>query len=106
MDEDFTLRIAALLRFRQYLAGQKIDPLPRPMRLTPLRRDRLILMLRALDARLAGITYREIAAGLFGDETVAEPGWKTLPVRARTIRLVQDALAMMKGGYFNLLRGR
>jgi hypothetical protein len=106
LDDDFPLRIAGLLRFRQHLTGQHVSALPRSMRLTSQRRARLILMLRALDAHLAGATYREIAAGLFGDEAVAEPGWKTSPVRARTIRLVQDAIAMMEGGYFDLLRGR
>ena len=104
-DDDFPLRIAGLLRFWQHLTGQNVSPLPRSMRLTSQRRDRLILMLRALDARLAGATYREIATDLFGADAVAEPGWKTLPVRARTIRLVQDAIAMMEGGYFDLLRG-
>lgn len=105
-DDDFPLRIAGLLRFRQHLTGQNVSALPRSMQLTPQRRNRLILMLRALDGRLAGATYREIASVLFGDKAVAEPGWKTLPVRARTIRLVQDAIAMMEGGYFDLLRGR
>jgi hypothetical protein len=105
-DDDVPLRIAGLFRFWQHVAGQSLSSPPRSMRLTPQRRDRLILMLRALDAHLAGATYREIAAALFGDEAVAEPGWKTAPVRARTIRLVQDAIAMMEGGYFDLLRGR
>ena len=105
-DDDFPLRVAGLLRFGQYLTGQRAPPLPRSMRLTSQRRDRLILMLRALDAHLAGATYREIAAALFGDAAAAEHGWKTSPVRARTIRLVQDAIAMMEGGYFDLLRGR
>ncbi|WP_234729396.1 DUF2285 domain-containing protein [Acidocella facilis] len=105
-DDDFSLRMAGLFRFGQYLTGQRTSPLPRSMRLTSQRRDRLILMLRALDAHLAGATYREIAAALFGNEAAAEHGWKTSPVRARTIRLVQDAIAMMEGGYFNLLRGR
>ncbi len=105
-DDDVPLRIAGLLRFWQHVAGQRLSSPPRSMRLTTQRRARLILMLRALDAHLAGATYREIASVLFGDEAVAEPGWKTSPVRARTIRLVQDAIAMMEGGYFDLLRGR
>jgi hypothetical protein len=62
-------------------------------------------MLRALDMRRANATYREIAASLFGAKAVAEHGWKTLPVRGRTIRLVQDANTMTDSGYLKLLRG-
>jgi hypothetical protein len=75
------------------------------MLLTKRHRVRLVMMLRALDMRRANITYREIAATLFGAKAVSEPGWKTLPVRGRTIRLVEDANIMVDGGYLKLLRG-
>ena len=31
--------------------------------------------------------------------------WKTSSIRGQTIRLVQDAVRMMRGGYRELLRG-
>ncbi len=63
-------------------------------------------MLRAFDLHRAQPTYRDIAAALFGPNAVAERGWKTLPVRGQTIRLVKDAKTMVYGGYLDLLRGK
>jgi len=75
------------------------------MLLTKRHRIRLVLMLRALDMRRTNASYREIAVTLFGEKAASEPGWKTLPVRGRTIRLVEDANIMVDGGYLKLLRG-
>ena len=105
LDEDFSFRIAGALRFQHWLMHRPAGRLPRSMLLTARHRTRLMLMLRACDMRQAGATYREIAADLFGAKAVAEHGWKTLPVRGRTIRLVEDANTMVNGGYLNLLRG-
>ena len=105
LDEDFTFRVAGAQRFRRWLKHRPSGQPPRSMLLTKRHRDRLVLMLRALDMRRANLSYREIAATLFGEKAASERGWKTLPVRGRTIRLVQDATAMMDGGYLNLLRG-
>jgi hypothetical protein len=62
-------------------------------------------MVRALDAHLADATYREIADALYGAEAVTRYAWKTSSVRGQTIRLVKDAIGMMRGGYRKLLRG-
>jgi len=62
-------------------------------------------MIRALDGHLAGASYREIAYALYGREAVARYAWKTSSIRGQTIRLVQDARRMMRGGYRKLLRG-
>ena len=68
-----------------------------------LRRRKLIL--RALDAHLAGYAYREIAVGLFGRKRVPSASeWRVHHLRSRMIRLVQDGLARMRGGYLRLLR--
>lgn len=68
-----------------------------------LRRRKLIL--RALDAHLAGATYREIAVGLFGRKRVPSgSAWRVHHLRSRTIRLVQDGLERMRGGYLRLLQ--
>jgi hypothetical protein len=73
--------------------------------LTQQRRHRLGLALRALDGRLAGASYRVIAAGLFGDARVPPgPGWRTHDLRDRTIRLVRAGMELMQGGYLDLLR--
>jgi len=70
----------------------------------PQRRRRLALALRALDARMEGGTYREIAEVLFGAKHIPERAWKTHDLRNRTIRLVQTGFALMRGGYRALLR--
>ena len=62
--------------------------------------------LRALDGRNEGKTYRAIAEGIFGKKRIPEHAWKTHDLRNRTIRLVQRGLALMWGGYRDLLRPR
>src|SRR5258708_1875201 len=63
-------------------------------------RERVGLTVRALDGRLAGESYRVIAAGLFGDARVP----KTHDLRDRTIRLVPAGIELMQGGHLDLLR--
>ena len=41
---------------------------------------------------------------LFGAKDIPERAWKTHDLRNRTIRLVQTGLALMRGGYRELLR--
>jgi hypothetical protein len=103
LDADFATRADAALRLWRLVTGR---PRGRPPdRLTRQRRHRLGLVLRALDARLAGESYRAIAAGLFGDARVpAGRGWKTHDLRDRTIRLVRSGIELMQGGYLDLLR--
>lgn len=62
------------------------------------------MALRALDGRLAGATYREIAQVLFSPKRIPERAWKTHDLRNQTIRLVQNGFALMRGGYRALLR--
>ena len=105
LDDDLQLRVRSLIRFQQRLAGRASGPPPRTWLLTRRHRRRLILMIRALDGHLADASYREIAHALYGAEAVARYAWKTSSIRGQTIRLVQDALRMMRGGYRRLLRG-
>jgi len=63
-------------------------------------------MLRALNGKRSNATYREIAAALFGLQITTQTGWKTHPIRGKTIRLVKDAVSMTNLGYLRLLRGR
>jgi hypothetical protein len=102
-DRSFAARAEAARRLWRLVTGQtRSRP---PDSLTRLQRKRLIFALRALDARLAGESYRTIAQVLFGQRRVP-PGsaWKTHDLRDRTIRLVRTALALMQGGYLELLR--
>jgi hypothetical protein len=104
----FEVRVAAALRLWRALNGRR--PGPNPAALSEVRRNRLILALRALDGRLDGATHREIAAALFGANAVPERDWISHELRDRTGRLVRLGVAMMHGGYRRLLlhpyRGR
>jgi hypothetical protein len=103
LDADFAARAeAALQLWRRVTGHSRIRP---PDRLTPQRRQRLVLVLRALDGHLAGETYRVIAQVLFGEVRLPTgKAWKTHDLRDRTIRLVRTGLDLMRGGYLDLLR--
>lgn len=101
LDALFDERVDAARRVWRALAGQ--HQVPRPT-FTAQRRRRLKLLLRALDASLLEIGYREIAHGLFGDRVPDDASWRTHTLRATTIRLVREGRALMRGGYLRLLR--
>jgi hypothetical protein len=101
-DENFEIRAHAALRLWRVLNGRPAGPAFHE--LSPQRRQRLALALRALDGRIEGNSYRVIAEGLFGAKRIPERAWKTHDLRNRTIRLVQTGYAMMRGGYRELLR--
>ena len=104
LDEDFEPRAHAAGRLWRALKGSPVGPAFQELSLQ--RRQRLALALRALDAWAEGNTYRAIAEGLFGAKDIPEQAWKTHDLRNRTIRLVQTGLALMRGGYRELLRPR
>ena len=106
LDETVLLRFAGLLRLQRRVAGKPSGPVPRGWDLTARLRQRLILMVRALDGHQAQASYREIALALYGPSAVARYPWKTSSIRSQTIRLVKDAVVTMEGGYRKLLRGR
>ena len=66
-------------------------------------RERLALTIRALDGHSDGNSYRAIAEVLFGRASVTERAWRTHDLRSRTIRLVKNGIALMRGGYRALL---
>lgn len=103
IDADFATRAAAATRLWRVVTGR---PRGRQLeRLTRQRRHRLVLTLRALDARLAGVSYRAMAQSLFGRARIpAGASWKTHELRDRTIRLARAGLNLMRGGYLDLLR--
>lgn len=106
LDDSFHIRAEAALRFQRHLFGRATGPLPRALALTPRHRLRLVRMVRALDGRFSGASYREIAGVLFDIPWQSATEWKTSSIRGQTIRLVKDAQTMMHGGYLRLLAGR
>lgn len=108
LDKDFLTRIASLLRFHRRLLGRAAGPLPRGWPLTAYRLARLDLMLRALDLREGGATYRQIAVELGRTDAARLPAteWKISAARSFVVRLVRDAAAFAKGDYRKLLRIR
>jgi hypothetical protein len=104
IDSSFELRAQAAQSLWRALSGRfPCRPLADH---APHRHQRMALVLRALDGRNEGKTYRAIAEGLFGKKKIPERAWKTHDLRNRTIRLVQRGLALMRGGYRELLRAR
>ncbi len=73
-------------------------------RLSNVRRKRMAATLRALDGRLNGASYRDIAQRLYDRKRLDSEPWKTASLRTVTIRLVAAGLAMMRGEYRELLR--
>ena len=106
LDDSFHIRAEAALRFQRRLFGRAAGPLPRALALTPRHRQRLVRMVRALDGRSSGASYRAIAEVLFDTPWQSATEWKTSPIRAQTIRLVKDGQTRMNGGYLRLLAGR
>ena len=102
LDVDFEIRAHAARRLWRALNGRATGPAFHE--LSPQRRQRLALALRALDASAEGNSYRVIAEGLFGAKRIPDRAWKTHDLRNRTIRLVQSGFALMRGGYRELLR--
>ena len=102
LDANSDIRLQAAHRFWCAIDGRRLGP--SPLALSPQRRRRFVLMMRALDAWLAGHRYREIAEGLFGRERVRGRSWKDHDLRSLTIRLVKNGIALMRGGYRALLR--
>lgn len=101
LDRLFDIRAAAALRLWRGLTGRK--PGPDLGTLTPERRNRLILALRALDGRLERATYPEIAAVLFDTAPISKRDWISHELRDQTGRIIRLGFSMMRGGYRRLL---
>lgn len=103
-DGDFDARAYAARRLWRAMNGRTAGPAFH--KLSKQRRERLGAAIRALDGHAAGNTYRAIAEVLFGKKRIPDRAWKTHDLRNRTIRLVRSGLALMRGGYRELLRPR
>ena len=94
-------RLTALARFWAAIKNRRA---PADPRVTPQRQRRARLMLRVVDARVAGASYRQIAAQLFPNLKHDSATWVENPVRETTVRLARDGLAFVRGGYRKILR--
>ena len=101
LDQLFDIRAAAAVRLWRALTGR--TPGADLGMLTPERRNRLILALRALDGRLERATYPEIAAILFDTEPISKRDWISHELRDQTGRIIRLGFSMMRGGYRRLL---
>ena len=99
-DQLFEQRVTAALRL--WRALHNANPGEDPARLSAQQIERLTLSLRALDAKLAGHTYRQIAQVL-SRTVVHGRAWKTHDVRATILRLTRKGMELMQGGYRTLL---
>ena len=101
-DETRRRRMIATTYASNRLAGVRG---PSSVGMTAQARNRFALRLRALDGLRDGATRRAIAIGLFGASRVSSGAdWKSSDLRSRTYRLVDDAHALSRGGYLDLLR--
>ncbi len=103
LDADGADRIEALDRLLRALQGRIV---PDDRRLTPQQKRRHRFMLQATDGHLNGASYRKIADVIYGVERIRAEHWKTSALRDSVISLVEDGLAMIAGGYRQLLRHR
>jgi hypothetical protein len=93
-----------LLTVRRLIALRRLGRFPRPL-VTPERRaPRWITALRAFDANRAGANPRDIAAALFGHDTVRkEWNGKSDFLRSRVRRAIAAGVDLVGGGYLRLL---
>lgn len=102
LDKDASRRAEAAMGFLRLANGQRARSDPRRRAVS----DRAKNTLRALDGHLRGASYRVIAEIVFGPSRAAAEPWKTSSVRDATIRLVRRGVALMRGGYRDILRRR
>ncbi|MFG1295692.1 DUF2285 domain-containing protein [Xanthobacter variabilis] len=93
-------RAEAVLRFWRTLTGRAIGE--HHHALPAQTRDRHILILRALDGRTDGASYRKIAETLLGFRG-NKADWESDPRKNQTRRLVADGIHYVRGGYRELL---
>jgi hypothetical protein len=102
------LRLDVASRFVRRLQDHRTELLPRALQLTAQQRARLIQLLHAHDVHEAGGGPRDVSAEVAGSKQAGLPAieWKDSAARRLANRLIQDALALVDGGYLRLLRGK
>lgn len=102
----FATRLAATARLERRLRRLPRDTGDNAAQPTPFQRQRLVLLLRLIDAASAKATRREMAFTLIYPRPTSLTGaaWKGSNERRRTLRLLAEATRMMRGGYRALLQ--
>jgi len=100
LDGDLHVRIAAARALDAGLSGAW-SPLPLPSR---WRRARVRQLLRAVDGRAAGASYRQLAERIVGERFEDTMDWRLSSARGLAIRLVDAGEALVRGGFARLLR--
>ena len=103
LDADGLDRIEAATRLLCALMRRGVPP---DRRVTERQRQRARRMLQAIDGRMSGASYRDIARAIYGTDRVGDEPWKTSALRDAVMGFVRDARAMIGGGYRRLLRRR
>ncbi|WP_449043495.1 DUF2285 domain-containing protein [Paracoccus versutus] len=103
LDADGLDRIEAATRLLCVLMQRSLPP---DRRVTERQRRRARQMLQAIDGRMSGASYREIARAIYGADRVGDEPWKTSALRDAVMGFVRDARTMIGGGYRRLLRRR
>lgn len=99
LDELFEDRIDAARRLYRSLVLADAEP----SGLSAYRQARLKLALRALDARVEGAGYRELAKAFF-PRLLGRDREPSEAVLGRAIRIARYGIRLMRGGYLSLLR--
>lgn len=103
-DPLFAGRLRATAQARLWLGGTGGSSTP-PSDLSPFQAARFDLMLRLLDAHVAGATLRELAYLAYpAMPALSAALWKASSERRGTHRLLTQALRLRDGGYRDLLR--
>lgn len=100
-DKLLELRAEAVLRLWRALVGRSEGGQARDF--PQQKRDRHILILRALDGRANGASYRKLAEALLGF-CGRKADWESDPRKNQVRRLVADGRYYVHGGYRDLLR--
>nr|WP_258366123.1 DUF2285 domain-containing protein [Komagataeibacter rhaeticus] len=100
LDKLLELRAEAVLRLWRALVGRSGGKRGRDF--PQQTRDRHILMLRALDGRAAGASYRKLAEVLLRFRG-RKADWDNDPRKNQIRRLVADGRYYVRGGYRELL---
>lgn len=94
-----------IVPLRQLESLYRLGRLPRTLFPLAAHAQRLRLVLQALDGRLAGASYREIALTIFNEKRVREDWDGTgCNLFAQTRRTVQRGLYLMREGYRQFLK--
>jgi hypothetical protein len=102
LDEHFAVRGAAAIRLYATLRSG----IPPSNRLSAERRRRLKCMLRALDGREDGASYRDIAEHILGVRIADSATWRRSSARDVAVRLCRIGARLVRDGYLALLRRR